>query len=203
MRAAKRERLTETQYFAIAEASLEKLEYLDGEVYAMSGGTAMHALIAINVATGLKARLGVGGCRVFSSDLRIHCLETGLYTYPDLSVVCGPLQYLGARRDTITNPVVVVEVLSPSTEAYDRGEKFEHYRRIASLRHYVVVASERAHVERFDRCDDGSWSLRDCVDFISIPALNATLPLAELYAEVEFPTPPPRNEEEFPTRAPR
>lgn len=199
MRAANRERLTEAQYFAIAEESLDKMEYLDGEVFAMSGGTAHHAAITANFIAALGSRLRGSGCRTYSSDLRIHIPETGLYTYPDLSVVCDPLQYLGTRRDTIQNPVVIVEVLSPTTEAYDRGEKFGHYRRIPSLKHYVLVSADYAHVERFDRGDDGVWSLHDCVDTVALPSLAIALPMSELYADVEFPprAPPP---EPFPTR---
>ena len=106
--------------------------------------------------------------------------------YPDISVICGPILYLVGRKDTVVNPVVLVEVLSPSTEAYDRGEKAAHYRSIASLQSYVLVSIARMAVERFDRASDGSWSLRDCPEVLAIPALGIELPVAEIYAEVDF-----------------
>jgi len=186
MHLAKKETMSLEQYFALAEASVEKLEYLGGEIFAMSGGTPNHAQVAMNVGTALTNRLRGRGCRAYSSDLRIHIPDTGLFTYPDISVICGPILYLVGRKDTVVNPVVLVEVLSPSTEAYDRGEKAAHYRSIASLQSYVLVSIARMAVERFDRASDGSWSLRDCPEVLAIPALGIELPVAEIYAEVDF-----------------
>jgi Uma2 family endonuclease len=125
------------------------------------------------------------GCRTFSSDLRVKVARAGLFTYPDCSVVCGDLQYFGDRKDVILNPVVIVEVLSPSREAYDRGKKFEIYRTVESLREYLLVHQDRRHVEHYSKQDDGSWLLREhsgTDTSITIQHLNVRIPLADLYA---------------------
>lgn len=124
-------------------------------------------------------------CRSFNSELRIKVAPTALYTYPDRSVICGDLQYFGDQKDVVTNPLLIVEVLSPSTEGYDRGKKFESYRAIESFREYLLVHQDRRHVEHYSKQDDGSWVLREhsgVEGSVSIPRLSVNISLGELYA---------------------
>jgi Uma2 family endonuclease len=153
-------------------------------MFAMAGGPPNHALLAGEMIVQLY-RHKPAGCRVFTADLRIKATPAGLYTYPDCSVVCGDLQYAGDHRDVITNPLLIVEVLSPSTEGYDRGRKFEMYRTIESFREYLLIHQDRRHVEHYSKQDDSSWVLREYsgVDAaFAIPRLNARISLGELYA---------------------
>ena len=126
-------RLSEAEYLAIERAAVFRSEFYDGEMFAMAGGSPTHSLIAGNLIRALGNRLQGGGCLTFNSDLRVKIEDSGLYTYPDVSVVCGELRFADAEEDTLVNPTLLAEVLSDTTEAYDRGEKFGHYRRIASL----------------------------------------------------------------------
>jgi Uma2 family endonuclease len=177
-------RLTEEQYLQIERAALDKSEFHDGQMFAMSGGSPNHSLIA-NTIGALLHRQVPPGCRTFNSDLRIKVAAAELYTYPDCSVVCGDLEYAGDQRDVILNPLLIVEVLSPSTEGYDRGKKFELYRTIESFREYLIVHQDRHHVEHYSRQDDGSWLLREHIgagDTVAIARLNTRILLAELYA---------------------
>ena len=148
---APRHRYSFEEYVALAELSNVKLEFFDGEIYAMAGGTPEHGELAVAVSSELRGQLESKPCRVFSSDVRVRVQATGLATYPDVSVVCGELQRDPAQATSILNPVVLVEILSDSTEAYDRGEKFEHYREIPSLREYVLVSHREALIEVFRR----------------------------------------------------
>lgn len=183
-------RLTPEEYLAIERQAEYKSEYVNGEVFAMAGGSKRHNLITVNVSSSLHAQLRKRDCVVFSSDQRIKVSATGLYTYPDVSVVCGETQYDDSRQDTLLNPVVLIEVLSKSTEGYDRNEKFAHYRKLESLTQYVLVAQSRVHVESYLRQTSDAWLLTetDQIDqFIEIPALNCTLALADIYEKVAFP----------------
>jgi Uma2 family endonuclease len=155
---APRRHFTFRDYLALEEASNVKHEYFAGEIYAMAGGTPEHAALAVAVSAALFDQLAGSDCRVFSSDLRVRVLATGLATYPDVTVVCGDLEHDPENPATITNPTLVVEVLSPSTESYDRGEKLEHYRQIPSLRECVLVAHDRWRIEAWRRDAGGSWS---------------------------------------------
>ncbi len=181
--------MTTEQYFELEEMSESKHEYYHGAIYAMTGGTARHNLIVANIIGLLHGQLRGTPCRVFPSDLRLKVEQTGLYTYPDVSIICGPIYFGDNRQDTITNPVVLIEVLSPSTENYDRGKKFEHYRMIETLQEYIVVAQDRIHIEHFIRQDDHRWLL---VDFfaadqaVQVGAINCTLSVELLYEYVTF-----------------
>lgn len=155
---APRRHFTFRDYLALEEASNVKHEYFAGEIYAMAGGTPEHAALAVAVSAALFDQLAGSDCRVFSSDLRVRVVATGLATYPDVTVVCGDLEHDPENPATITNPTLVVEVLSPSTETYDRGEKLEHYRQIPSLRECVRVAHDRRRIEALRRDAGGSWS---------------------------------------------
>src|SRR6266404_1708800 len=146
--------LTPEQYLEIERKAEFKSEYFQGEMFAMAGAREAHNLIALNLAAALHPQLRARPCRAYISDMRVRVSATGLYTYPDILVVCGEPQFLDERRDTLLNPNLIVEVLSPSTEAYDRGRKFEHYRSVESLSEYLLVSSERIIAELFTRQPD-------------------------------------------------
>lgn len=175
-------------YLALEETSEVKHEYFDGEIFAMAGGTARHGNIAAKWIGALHAPLRSGNCESYTSDVRI-LTPTGLGTYPDLSVGCGEPEFADDKQTTLLNPQLIVEVLSDSTEAYDRGKKFDHYQSIASLREYVLVAQDRPHVDHFARQPDDRWILTsyeglDAV--VECPSLGCTIPMAEVYANVKF-----------------
>jgi Uma2 family endonuclease len=181
-------RLTPEEYLAIERQAETKSEYLDGAMYAMSGASPRHALITGNIVTALGGRLRDRPCYVFPSDVRVHVSPAGLFTYPDVVVACGELQYRDDRRDTLLNPLVLFEVISESTEAYDRGRKFEHYRAIPSLAEYLLVAQHKPHVEQFVKQPDGRWLLGEFSrpeEAVTLPSLGCTLALAEIYAKVD------------------
>ena len=146
-------------YLALEEASNTKHEFLNGEIYAMAGGTPEHAALAVAVSATLLSQLRGGPCRVYSSDLRIRVLATGLATYPDVTVVCGALERDAETPSTVVNPKLVVEILSDGTEAYDRGEKLDHYRSIPSLAAVVLLSHRERCVEVWERAPAGTWSL--------------------------------------------
>lgn len=177
--------LTPEAYLAWERQQLDKHEYFGGEVFAMAGASREHNLIVGNVVGELRNLLRKHTCEVYPSDLRVHVPLTGLYTYPDASVVCGRPELTDEAGDTLLNPSVLVEVLSPSSEAYDRGKKFEQYRSIASLRDYLLVSSESAHVEHYARQPDGSWLLRDARagGRVSL-SIGCALEVNELYLKV-------------------
>jgi Uma2 family endonuclease len=181
-------RLTEEQYLEIERAAEFKSEFYAGEMFAMSGGTTSHARLQRNVLVEVTNRLPQT-CEAFGSDLRVKAVATGLYTYPDVSIICGSAIYADKRKDTITNPTVLVEVLSPSTEAYDRGRKFQHYQTIPSLKEYLLVSQTEMRVERFTRAGDDSWMLRSYTGkdaALPIEAVGIVVPLEAIYQRVEF-----------------
>ena len=185
-------RYTPEEYLRREYDAKEKHQYYHGEIYAMAGGTAQHSLITSNVNGELRARLKGGKCRVYDSNLRVRIPRTTLYTYPDVIVACGELEFdpVDKRQTTILNPTLLVEVLSPSTEAWDRGEKLQNYIQIESLREYVLVSSERLSVETFFRQADGTWLYAPTTPpatGVQFKSLNVELPLAEIYAGVTFP----------------
>lgn len=189
MSAQPHEYLTVQQYFALEETAEMKHEYYRGSIYAMTGASARHNLIVANMIAMLHGQLRGSPCRVFPSDLRLKVEQTGLYTYPDISVICGTISFDEGRQDTVVNPTILIEVLSPSTENYDRGQKFEHYRTIRTLQEYIVVAQDRVHIEQYIRQDEHRWLLVDflAVDqTVEIGAINCTLPLESVYEYVTF-----------------
>ena len=174
---------TYAEYLALERASDQKHEFLDGHIYAMAGGTPEHAGLCASVARLLGNSLAGKPCRIFSSDLRVRIVATGLSTYPDVTVVCGQLERPPEDRDAATNPIVLVEVLSDSTEEYDRGDKSGHYRRIESLRAYVLVSQKSRRIEVAVRNDDRSWTLREYTEGAApIPPLDCALAVGEVYA---------------------
>jgi Uma2 family endonuclease len=181
--------LTPEQYLEIERAAEFKSEYVDGEMFAMSGAREGHVRIVTNLVIALGQRLLPRGCGVFSNDLRVRVNRGRLYTYPDLVVVCDQPSFLDDTRDTLLNPSLIVEVLSPSTEAYDRGKKFDHYQRLKSLQAYLLVASDRAHADLFIRQPDDRWVLSPSDGpeaFVEIASLDCRIALAEIYQQVEF-----------------
>jgi Uma2 family endonuclease len=179
-------RLSPQDYLAIERDAEWKSEYLNGERVAMTGGSFEHGLLLGNTARLLGQELLARPCVVVPSDLRVKVSATGLYTYPDIVVVCGERQFDDENRDTLLNPILLVEVLSPSTEAYDRGKKFEHYRTIESLREYVLVAQREPRVDHYLRQEDGSWLFRSATGLdavLPLPSLDCELPLADVYAK--------------------
>jgi Uma2 family endonuclease len=181
--------LTPERYLEIERAAEFKSEYYRGEMFAMSGARQPHNLIASNLTGLLWQQFRRRACQTYSNDMRVRVASTGLYTYPDIVAVCGEPQCLDEKDDTLLNPNLIVEVLSPSTEAYDRGLKFELYRSIESLRDYLLVSSERVSAELFTRQTDGRWILSGATaleDTIELQSVGCTLRLADIYEKVQF-----------------
>jgi len=181
--AAHRVYYTWADYLALEAASNVKHEYLDGQIYAMAGGTPDHAALQAAVLGLLVPQLLAGRCRAYSADLRVRVLATGLATYPDVSVVCGARELDPENKNTVTNPTLLLEVLSPSTEEYDRGEKFEHYQRIPSLGTYVLVSHRERSVEVWSRAATGRWTavVAHEGDVAALAAIGASLDVRALY----------------------
>ncbi len=180
--------LTPEQYLEIERKAEFKSEYHDGEMFAMSGAQEAHILIAMNAGTSLNSQFRGRPCRVYGSDMRVCARQRRSYFYPDISALCGQPIFLEDRRDNLVNPNLVIEVLSPSTEAYDRGRKFELYRGIQSLTQYVLISTEHVHVDVFTRGQSGSWTLTsaDKLDAtIELTSVDAVLRLADLYDKTE------------------
>jgi Uma2 family endonuclease len=189
MSTASTRRISPQEYLAQERRADFRSEYLRGEVFAMAGASYEHTLIKDNVAREAGNQLKNGPCRVLTSDLRVKVDATGLYTYPDIAIVCDEPQFEDVAFDTLLNPRAIVEVLSDSTEKYDRGAKFGHYRQVPSLQEYILVAQDCPLVERYVRQADGSWVLTvfdqpgHVFAFASIPV---EIPLADIYSAVKF-----------------
>ena len=189
MAALPKVKLTAAEYLAMERASEEKHEFLDGEIYLMSGASRNHNLILVNVLASLHAQLRKRPCVVYPSDMRVKVNDSGLYTYPDISVVCDPPQFDEADQDTLLNPTLIIEVLSPSTESYDRGKKFQHYRTLESLQEYVLIAQDSPRIERYLRQPNHEWLLADASGLestLELASIQCTLVLADVYEKVSF-----------------
>jgi Uma2 family endonuclease len=182
-------RITPQEYLIRERQASIKSEFYQGEIFAMGGGSANHSLIAANFVGEARNSLKGRPCAVFNSDLRVQVQSTGLYTYPDATIVCGELLFDDDHRDTVLNPTVIVEVLSDSTEKYDRGKKSNHYRQIASLKELILIAQDRSHVERFTRQANGDWLFHEqkelTADF-ELKSLGISIAISELYRGVKF-----------------
>lgn len=166
-----------------------KSEYLRGEIFAMAGASRRHGRIVTNLVRELSERTRQRACTVYSGDLRVLVHAAGLYTYPDVIVVCGEERYADEQFDTLLNPTLIIEVLSDSTKDYDRGEKFESYRSLPSLKEYLTVAQDKLHVEQHTRQPDQRWILtehRDPAAHIKLESIDIELQLADVYEKVEF-----------------
>lgn len=186
----KKKYVSSEDYLALERESLEKHEYFDGEIFAMAGTSEEHANISSNINISLGTQLKKLPCKSYQSDLRVHIPATGLYTYPDVIVVCGKPELLeDAFLDTLLNPVLIVEVLSPTTADYDKGTKFDHYRTIESLREYVLVWQDVKRAACYTKQDNGSWVLRDFIGedaLIILSSIDCQLVMEDIYDKVEF-----------------
>jgi len=181
---ARHHRYTYQEYLAFERSSNVRHEFFNGEIYAMAGGTPTHAAICANLIFIFNSQLRGKGCQAHTSDLRIRVLETGLATYPDVTIVYGKRDIDPEDRNTVTNPVLLVEVLSPSSAAYDRGEKLEHYQRISSLREVLLVAHDERLIEVWRRGDDGAWSRREARrGSLALTWVPCTLAVDEVYRD--------------------
>ena len=184
-------RIGPAEYLKLEEETGERFEYLNGEVFAMSGAAFPHNQIAARLNRRIGGLVEEKGCETLGSDQRIVVLATGLETYPDVSVTCGKVQWAGTNRMAIANPLVLIEVLSKSTEAYDRGEKSAHYRRIESLQEYLFIAQGAVRVERYRRAGNNEWVLSEFTDesaILELASLGIEIPISAIYAGVEFGT---------------
>ena len=176
-------RLTEEEYLRIERAAEYKSEFIDGVMYSMPGGTARHSQLELNTGAELRLLLKGSNCRAFSANLRVR-VAGGSELYPDVSVVRGPIRYHGERQDIVTNPALIVEVLSPSTANYDRGIKFELYRQIPTLCDYLLLHQDKVFAEHHTRNPDDSWTLREYRGhdaLIPLPNINCGLRLGNIY----------------------
>jgi Uma2 family endonuclease len=182
-------RITAGEYLELERNAEFRSEYLDGEMFAMSGASQEHNTIEVNILTEFNVQLGDRPCKVFGANMRTKVSPTGLYTYPDITIVCGEPQFEDDHLDTLLNPQAIIEVLSDSTESYDRGKKFAHYRQMASLQEYVLVSQYEPRVERFERSDDGSWRYSESVDpdgTVALTSVACRLPTQSIYRKVDF-----------------
>jgi Uma2 family endonuclease len=190
MSTAPKRRLTETEYLAIERAAETRSEFYQGEMFAMAGVSLQHSLIASNLNRAIGNAIDGRGCQVHQSELRVKVDQTGLYTYPDIVVFCGKAQLEDNHFDTLLNPTILIEVLSDSTEAYDRGAKFSQYRTVSSLKEYVLVSQKEASCERFVRQPNEDWAFRAIIGLEStlmLDSIQIQIPLALIYRDVEFP----------------
>jgi Uma2 family endonuclease len=179
-------RFTPEEYFAWEEQQLERHEYIDGEVYAMSGGTINHGDIAGNFLSLLKTQMRGSGCKTLNSDCRVNIFGMNKYVYPDISVTCDDQDKTTIQY--ITYPCVIVEVLSSGTEAYDRGNKFKMYRRNPSLQEYVLVSTDTIEIELFRKNDGDNWRIINYQvgDIVELKSINLTFPIEQIYEEIVF-----------------
>jgi Uma2 family endonuclease len=180
---------TAEEYLALEEKAEYKSEYYKGEIFAMAGGMADHGRIVRNMTTKLTNAFGNKNCEAFSNEMRIRIDAAELFTYPDVVVFCGGLKYYKDRHDTATNPLLIIEVLSKSTQSYDRNEKFRFYQSIPSLREYLMIDQHKIHLEQFSLGKDGKWALteyKNTDDILRCTSVDFQIPLREIYDRVEF-----------------
>lgn len=189
MRIVARQYVSPSDYLEWERAAETKSEYFNGEIFAMAGASLQHNRIVGNLLFDLHTQLRGKACEALSSDMRVKVEDSGLYTYPDVIVICGRAKLEDAHRDTLLNPAVIFEVLSASTASYDRGEKFSQYRRLDSLQEYVLVSQDRYRIERFIRRGE-EWALTEFNNpngSLTLESVGCTLRLADVYERVEFP----------------
>jgi len=182
-------RYTPEEYLALERQAQCKSEYYAGEIFAMAGASRWHNLIVTNVLRDLSLQLKGRPCTTYPSDMRVKISPTGLYAYPDVTVVCGTAQFEDTQQDTLLNPTLIVEVRSESTEAYDRGGKFAHYRKLDSLQEYVLITQTKSHIEHYTRQPDNRWLLEEAESLhgtVHLPAVDCHLSLAEVYDKVDI-----------------
>jgi Uma2 family endonuclease len=181
--------ITELEYLTAERLATEKHEYFQGEVFAMSGVSKAHNEIFINALGEFINQLKGKPCRPYGSDFRVNIPKNTLYTYPDISIYCTEPETLDAEKDTATNPTVIIEIFSKSTQNYDQGQKFALYRQIDSLKEYILIDSQTIKVIKHSKNDDGSWLLveyKSIEDSFFIKAIAVELSLVDLYENVKF-----------------
>ncbi|MCB1178231.1 MAG: Uma2 family endonuclease [Leptospiraceae bacterium] len=187
MQTAQNKKVSEEEYLELERKADIKSEYYNGEMFAMAGASLQHNQIVSNLIQLIGAKLKNSPCKVFPSDLRLNIKKSGLFTYPDLSIVCGKPILLDNKFDTLTNPTVLIEVLSPSTQDYDKGSKFTFYREIDSLKEYILVDSIKYKVEKFKKLEQGDWLFTETKEDeeLKIESIDCTLSLKDIYEGVE------------------
>ena len=181
--------ITTEQYLALERESEIKSEYFGGEIFAMAGASREHNIISTNIVRALGNQLLEKPCNIFSSDMKVKIKEINKFTYPDIVVVCGNEEYDDEYNDILLNPIVIIEILSDSTEAYDRGRKFQHYRFTPSLREYILVSQNHCFVEKYVRKDDNTWNLysyENMKETMTIDTVKCQISLSDIYHRVEF-----------------
>lgn len=189
MSAIPKRKLTPEEYLEMERKAEYKSEYFDGEIFAMAGAKRNHTKIVGNLCGLLWQHLKGKDCEFHPNDMRVFVPKTGLYTYPDLVVVCGEPKFQDKVFDTLLNPILIIEVLSDTTETYDRGKKFQHYRSIESLQEYVLVSQDEARIEKYVKQGDGFWILSEAVGLdakIKLDAIDCELALSEVFDKVNF-----------------
>jgi Uma2 family endonuclease len=184
-------RYTPEEYLVIERGSDAKHEYHNGETFAMSGASKWHVSIVTNLVVELGSQLKAGPCTVYSTDLRVRVAPEGLYTYPDVIVLCDEPRFIDEQQDTLLNPAMIIEVLSESTKDYDRGGKFELYRTIDSFVEYLLIAQDRPHLEHYVRQPDKSWVLHETnnlEDTIELKSVPCSLRLSDVYNKIDLPS---------------
>jgi Uma2 family endonuclease len=185
-------KVTEEQYLAMDRAAEVRSEFMDGEMWAMSGGSMRHAGLQANIIIELGVALRGSDCRMFTSDLRVRVLPGRMYAYPDVTVVCGKPVPADDHQDILLNPAVIFEVLSPNTEKYDRGIKFQYYLSLETLKDFILVDQNKVRVEHYARGSPGAWTFRayeQLDDELKIDSIGVSLALSRIYDRVEFPAP--------------
>lgn len=183
---------TPSEYLAMEREASYKSEFCAGEIFALAGASREQNIIVANLTTSLNTQLEDTDCEVYPGDMRVKTPDTTFYTYPDLIVVCGSPRFEDDLADTLLNPVLIVEVLSPSTETYDRTRKFADYRKIESLREYVLISQEEPRVTQYGKQPTGSWLFREASglsDVVNLASINCELALEKIYRKVRFPSP--------------
>lgn len=189
MQAQRKATITPEEYLKLERLAPTKSEYYAGEIYAMAGASRSHVFIVTNTVVALGSQLKGRPCMAFAAELRVKVSASGLPTYPDVGVVCGKGRYEDKHGDTLLNPSVLVEVISDSTESYDRGRKFEMYRSLESLTDYLLISQDRPLVEHFARLPNGGWALSEhkgLDSVVTIESIDCTLALADVYDTIEF-----------------
>jgi Uma2 family endonuclease len=182
-------RITPEEYLALERKAERRSEYLDGEMFPVPGATKEHIQITRNITVELSLQFKDSPCEVYPLEMRTKVSATGLYTYPDIAVVCGEIQFEDANFETLLNPILIIEVLSDSTESYDRGRKFAHYRNIPSLQEYVLVSQSEYRIEKFSRVEDGSWKLTESTDpsgSMQLHSVGGRLTIPSVYDKVDL-----------------
>ena len=179
---------TPQEYLALERKAQDRSEYFNVEIFAMTGASRRHNVMVANVLAALHGQLKKRPCEIYPSDMRVKVSPTGLYTYPDVVIVCGEPRFDDEQKDTLLNPTALVEILSKSTASYDRGEKFEHYRKLDSLNEYLVISQNKHHVEHYVRQPGNQWLLSETDDIqstVNLTSINCRLSLLDVYEKVE------------------